>query len=110
MFDITLSTRMLPGYNRFSIKIVQTFHIPGHLEPMEAHAFMLTPHPMLTGKCRKAGREKFEALINSHTDPALTSFLKDGSLFPLSQLGAGASPASRAHCRQEAQSVGSPRA
>jgi hypothetical protein len=87
MFDITLSTPKATAYNRFAIKIVQAFLIPGYVETMESHAFLLTPHPALTGNPRRAGRTKFEALINSQTDYALISFLKDGSLFPLSQLG-----------------------
>jgi hypothetical protein len=68
MFDITLSTPKATAYNRFAIKIVQAFLIPGYVETMESHAFLLTPHSALTGNPRRTGRTKFEALINSQTD------------------------------------------
>jgi hypothetical protein len=106
LFDITLSTRCAPGYNRFAIKILETLHIPGYLESMESHAFMLAPHPVISWKNRRDGRKQFEALINSHADSALISSLK-GGIFPLSAASRGASPASRAHRRQESSSPAS---
>jgi hypothetical protein len=93
MIDITLresykshNTKTL-RYHRFAIKIVQASLLPGYVDPMESHAFLLTPHPVLSKSSRSVCRTKFEALINSQTDSALTSFLEDGSLLPLSQLG-----------------------
>jgi hypothetical protein len=54
---------------------------------MESHSFLLVPHFALRGRQRSNHRQKFESLIHSSTNSALTSFLEDGRLFPLSQLG-----------------------
>jgi hypothetical protein len=112
MFDITLSGLSRPGYNRFAVKIVQSFLLPNYVKTMESHSFLLVPHPTLSNSPRGRGRKKFETLINSQTDSALTSFLEDGSLFPLSQLGEVLRQlvVLTADPPQEKQSVGSPRA
>jgi hypothetical protein len=74
-------------YIRFAIKIVQSFRLPKYVETMESHSFLLVPHPTMSRQPRAAQRQNLERLIDSQTDSALTSFLEDGSLFPLSQLG-----------------------
>jgi hypothetical protein len=92
IFDITLSESTLGAhtsrYQRFAIRIVQAFLLPGFVkETMESHAFLLAFNPLHAAARRKRGRTKFEKLINSQTDPALINFLKEGRLLPLSQLG-----------------------
>jgi hypothetical protein len=91
-FDITLSESTKCAnksrYQRFAIRIVQAFLLPGFVkETMESHAFLLTFNPLHQAARRQRGRTKFAKLINSHTDPALINFLKEGRLLPLSQLG-----------------------
>jgi hypothetical protein len=91
-FDITLSESTQSAhrsrYQRFAIRIVQAFLLPGFVkETMESHAFLLTFNPLHQAARRQRGRTKFAKLINSHTDPALINFLKEGRLLPLSQLG-----------------------
>jgi hypothetical protein len=88
IIDITLNNGVGRGWRfiRLAIKIVESFRLPKYVETMESHSFLLVPRPSRSGS-RAAQRQKFETMILSQTNSALISFLEDGRLFPLSQLG-----------------------